>query len=81
MTELHDAWDELFAAIPDGWTPGKPSYNPGSHAWEQYAFDQRERPKVGHRTRAWTAVAPTEDGVVREMARCLREISEGRVPK
>jgi hypothetical protein len=46
-----------------------------------YAFDPSERAKVGLRSREWTAVAPTEEGVVREMARCLREISAGRVPK
>ena len=72
--------EALYQAIPDGWTAGKPLYNPGSHAWEMCSFDQRDRPKIGHRTRA-TAVAPTEERVVREMARCLREIGEGRVPK
>ena len=45
-----------------------------------YAFDQTEKPKVGRRSREWTAVAQSEDGVVREMARCLREIGAGRVP-
>jgi hypothetical protein len=45
-----------------------------------YAFDQRERPSVGVRSREWTAVAETEAGVLREMARCLREIGAGRVP-
>ena len=35
-------------------------------------------PKVGLRSWEWTAVAPTEEGVVREMARCLREIGQGR---
>jgi hypothetical protein len=40
-----------------------------------YAFDQRDGPKAA--TRAWTAEAPTEVLVVFEMARCLREISEG----
>jgi hypothetical protein len=46
-----------------------------------YAFDPSERPKVGLRSREWTAVAETEAGAVRETARCLREIGEGRVPK
>jgi hypothetical protein len=46
-----------------------------------YAFDQRERQKLGHRSREWTAVGNTEEECLREMARCLREISEGRVPK
>lgn len=49
--------------------------------WSQYAFDPRERPKIGHRSRESTAIAMTEAGVMRETARCLREIAEGRVPK
>ena len=32
-------------------------------------------------TRAWTAEAPSEELVDLEMARCLREISDGRVPR
>ena len=73
--------EELFEAIPDGWTTGKPSYNPNAHAFEMSAFDQRDKVKVGHRTGAWTAVTPTEDAVVREMARCPREIAAGKVQK
>ncbi len=46
-----------------------------------YAFDPSERPMVGLRSREWTAVAATEEGVVLEMARCLREIAAGRVPR
>lgn len=46
-----------------------------------YAFDPSERPTVGLRNREWTAVGQTEVECVREMARCLREIGEGRVPK
>ena len=46
-----------------------------------YAFDQREKAHIGKRSREWTAVGQTEEGVVREMARCLREIGEGRAPK
>jgi hypothetical protein len=45
------------------------------------AFDPLERSQAGHRSREWTAVADGELGVVREMARCLREIREGRVPQ
>ena len=78
---LADAWAELLEAAPPGWTLGKTTYNPGSRAWQLYAFDQAERVKAGKRIRAWTGEHPTEIGVVREMARCLREISEGRVPR
>jgi hypothetical protein len=49
--------------------------------WSLYAFDPGKVPKVGHRSREWTAAAATEEGVVREMARCLKEISAGRVPR
>ena len=46
-----------------------------------YAFDRSERAKVGIRSREWEVEGPTEEHVVREMARCLHEISEGCVPK
>ncbi len=57
-----------------------PRYIEHGKAWEQYAFDTRERHKAGRRSREWTAVAQSELDVVREMARCLRLIGEGRVP-
>jgi hypothetical protein len=44
-----------------------------------YAFDPTERAIVGVRSLEWTAVGATEMDVLVEMARCLREISEGRV--
>jgi len=46
-----------------------------------YAFDPKERAQMGRRSREWTAVGQTEVECVREMARCLREIGEGKVPK
>ena len=46
-----------------------------------YAFDPSERLKVGLRSREWIARAESEEGVVREMARCLRELREGRAPR
>ena len=47
-----------------------------------YAFDTTERLRKGHgRSREWTAVHPTEVGVVWEMARCLRVIGDGGVPR
>jgi len=45
-----------------------------------YAFDPAERPKVGLRSREWEVEGLTEEDVVHEMARCLREIGAGRVP-
>ena len=78
---LDEAWHDVHAAMPAGWTVGRTSHHPERQEWLMYAFDPSERPKVGLRSREWTAVAPTELLVVREMARCLRAISEGRVPK
>jgi hypothetical protein len=64
-------------AKPAGWLVGQPIYHEHRRDWERYAFDTREKAKAGHRSREWTAVAQTELEVVREMARCLREISDG----
>ncbi len=29
----HRAWDDIHAALPDGWHVSPPSYDPGQHAW------------------------------------------------
>jgi hypothetical protein len=79
-TDLDAAWDDLHDAKPPGWFVGRPFYHERDRAWEQYAFDPSERAVVGVRSREWTAVAPTEAEVIRELARCLRLIREGRVP-
>ncbi|HVM29561.1 MAG TPA: hypothetical protein VM305_02145 [Candidatus Limnocylindrales bacterium] len=81
MSDRHLAWDELTAATPPGWQIGRPSYHHERDEWLLYAFDPAERPVVGRRSREWQAVAPTEEGVIREMARCLREIGKGRWPR
>ena len=57
MTELETARNEIHDAKPDGWFVGPPTYVEHRKAWEQYAFDTRERPKAGHRSQEWTAVA------------------------
>lgn len=80
-SERDRAWSDLHDATPTGWFVGTPSYHVERQEWATYAFDTREKAHIGKRSREWTAIAPTEDLVVREMARCLREISEGRPPK
>jgi hypothetical protein len=79
-TDLEDAWTDLHDATPDGWLVGQPSYDERRHVWEQYAFDPRGRAQAGIHSLEWMAVAPTELEVIRELARCLRLIREGRVP-
>lgn len=46
-----------------------------------YGYDTTEKAHIGRRSREWTAVGQTEVECVREMARSLREIGNGRVPK
>jgi hypothetical protein len=81
MDDLEVAWAELHEVNASlGWYVGMPVLRT-PRRMAALAFDQTERPKVRRRSREWTAIAPTQERVVREMARCLREISEGRVPK
>ncbi len=79
--DLAEAWAQLHDATPPGWVVGRPSFDERRDQWSIYAFDATERPNVGRRTREWTAVAPTQVRVIREMARCLGEFARGRVPK
>ena len=80
MTDADDepeaAWDAVFASLPAGWSVGRPSYHDERHEWTQYAFDSFEVPKVGLRSKEWTAIGATEEDCLLEMARCLREIGE-----
>ncbi len=79
---VHDGRaNELHDATPPDWYLGRPPYDEGRREWVMYAFDPSERARSGHRSREWNAVAQTEVRVVREMARCLRLIGEGRVPE
>jgi len=78
---IAEAWDEVHAATPPGWVVGRPSYHDERNEWLLYAFDPSERLVVGLRSREWTASAESAEAVVCEMARCLRLIGEGRLPK
>jgi hypothetical protein len=80
MTDIHDAWEQVHAAKPVGWFVGRPNQRHGGE-WAMYAFDQTEKAHIGRRSREWTAIAMNEVDCLVEMARCLAEIGEGRVPK
>jgi hypothetical protein len=82
MDDLEAAWAELHEVNASlGWYVGMPAFYERRDEWQLYAFDPTERPKIGHRSREFTAVAPTQERVVRDIARWLREISAGRVPR
>ena len=66
VTDLEAAWNEIHDAKPDGWFVGPTTHEEHRHEWRTYAFDTRERPKAGHRSWEWTAVAASELEVVRE---------------
>ena len=78
--DLEAAWDAVHDATPAGWFVGRQSYHDGRQEWTHYAFDPREVAKVGVRSKEWTAIGVTEFNVLVAMARCLQEISDGRVP-
>jgi hypothetical protein len=71
---------ELLAATPASWYVGRPTLHDERNEWQQYAFDSAARPVMGHRKQEWTAIAQTEEAVVLEMARRLRELTAGRAP-
>ncbi len=80
--EIVAAWAKIHDATPPGWYVGRPGYNDTYRQWEQFVYDDPSaRPKVGLRSGEWTAVGTSELHVLREMAKCLRAISDGRVPK
>ncbi len=81
MTTLEAAWDAVHIANTMGWQIGRPHLRDERGCWEQYAFDASEPAVDGRRSREWIAVAPTEVGCVLEMARCLRELRDGRWPR
>ena len=63
-----------------GWYVGMPAFYRRRDECQLYAFHPSECPKVGQRSREWTAIAPTQERVGLAMANVLWEISEGRVP-
>ena len=80
MTDLEHAWAELDAANAGRWVVGRPSLHDevrGAEHWQQWAYDPREKPRAGKRSRTWTASASTEVECVREMARWLSHLSAG----
>ncbi len=54
---MEEAWDAIHAVLPAGWYVGRPSEHPERRGWIMYAFDPTERPRVGLRSREWTAVS------------------------
>jgi hypothetical protein len=66
VDDLEAAWVELHEANETlRWFVGPTTFEPRRGVpWSMYAFDPKETPKVGRRSREWTATAPNEAGVV-----------------
>ena len=79
--DLEAAWGQVFDALPAAWAVGSPSYHDERHEWTRYAFDPFERPSIDVRSREWTAIGPSELECLLDMAPCLRQPGEGRVPR
>lgn len=79
--DLEAARASCHEVKPSGGFVGRPSHRHDLDEWDQYAYDTAEKAVNGKRSREWTAVAPTEVEVVREMARCLREVADGCWPR
>ena len=81
-TDLEDAWSDLHDAKPAGLVRrASPPTTNGATSGSSTPSTRPSGLEAGVRSREWTAVAPTELEVVRELARCLRLIREGRVPE
>ncbi len=81
MSELDDAWGEVYAVLPAGWTVTRPTYHLESGGyWVAYCRDTRYR-KDKPTPPFWEAMGPTEADSLRELARCIGELVEGRAPK
>lgn len=59
----------------------KPSYDERRDRWSIYLWDGSEKPVVGHREQEWTAVAPTQERLLRERRECPGRSARARVPK
>lgn len=78
---LAASWDQLHSALPPGWQVGRPMYHDERRTWEQYAWLPSGKVRGGKPRKEWTAVGATEVECVKEMARCLAELGQGRWPE
>ena len=79
-SELPAAWQELADAKPADWYVARPSQRRDGR-WTMHVIDTTTRDPRRRRGREWKAVGRTEVECVREMARRLREISNGSMPR
>jgi hypothetical protein len=77
---LEDAWAQVYAVLPAEWSVSQPMHRPELGYRVAYCRDTRYRKKKGT-PQFVEAAAPTEEAALRELARCIVEVSEGRVPK
>ena len=76
--ELEQAWDQVYDVLPFRWFVVKPVHHPERGYWVAFARNPHARktdpPFV-------EAIGPTESEALVELARCIREVLAGRVPR
>ncbi len=72
---LRDAWDEVYAALPEGWVVQRPSYHPKDSIWAGSARDAR--PPADERPAPIEAYGADETTCLRALAQQLRLRSAG----
>jgi hypothetical protein len=67
-------------ALPDGWSPTKPTHHRELGQWFAYTRDTRYR-KQKSTPPFVEAAGAYQERALRELARCIVETLEGRMPK
>lgn len=75
------AWEVLWEVVPTGWTVARPQRDLVTRQWNVSAVLVSGTSRIGHMPKVVSAQGPTEPAVLVELARCLSEVEQGRVPR
>jgi hypothetical protein len=62
---INEAWDALYESVPARWHVGKPSYDPGRHAWSVTAWGPH--PGRGKSPQSVSGVGEDEAAALRDL--------------
>jgi hypothetical protein len=80
VSALEQAWAAVYAVLPAEWSVSRPVHHHELGYWVAYCRDTRYR-KQKATPPFVEAAGPTEERALRELARCIVEVMEGRVPE
>jgi hypothetical protein len=81
MKELEEAWNAVWDVLPAGWTVSRPTYPLGERRLPGRLLPRHALPGGQTDPPYWEAIGRTEADALRELAQCIRELLDGRVPK